>query len=54
VTGGLIGGVAVGGAYEYQNKKALRQLERDWHSGRISTPEYHRRRDEIEDRSLVY
>lgn len=54
VAGGLIGGAAVGGAYEYQNKKALRQLDRDLHAGRISAREYQRRREEIDDRSLIY
>lgn len=54
VAGGLLGGAAVGGAYEYQNKRALDRLEHQWRSGRISDSEYHRRREEIDDRSLFY
>lgn len=54
VTGGLLGGAVVGGAYEYQNKKAIRHLERARAHGRISEREYQRRREEIEDRSIIY
>lgn len=54
LTGGVIGGAAIGGAYEYQNKRALDQLEHERRSGRISEEEYHRRREEIDDRSLLY
>lgn len=54
VAGGLIGGAAVGGAYEYQNKKALRRLDRARRDGRISEGEYQRRRQAIDDRSLIY
>lgn len=54
VAGGVIGGAAVGGAYEYQNKEALDELERDREAGRISEDEYQRRRAEIEERSLLY
>lgn len=54
VTGGLIGGAAVGGAYEYSNKRALDRLERQRAHGEISAHEYQRRRREIEKRSLVY
>jgi len=54
VAGGLLGGAAVGGAYEYQNKRALDRLERQRRTGRISEREYHRRRKEIDDRSLFY
>jgi len=54
VAGGLLGGAAVGGAYEYQNKRALDRLEHQRASGRISEREYQRRRREIDDRSLIY
>jgi len=54
VTGGLIGGAAVGGAYEYSNKKALDRLERQRARGAISEREYQRRRREIDKRSLIY
>jgi len=52
--GGLIGGAAVGGAYEYYNKRSLDRLERQRATGRISEREYRRRREEIDDRSLFY
>ena len=54
IAGGLIGGAAVGGAYEYQNKRALDRLESDLAAGRISIREYQRRRAEIDDRSVIY
>lgn len=54
VAGGLIGGAAVGGAYEYQNKRAMDRLERQRASGHISEREYQRRRREIDDRSIIY
>lgn len=54
VTGAAVGGAAAGGAYEYQNKRALDHLEHEYESGEISRAEYERRKDEIEDRSLVY
>lgn len=50
----VVGGAVVGGAYEYQNKKAVRSLDRDFESGRISRDEYERRREEIDRRSLIY
>jgi len=54
VAGGLIGGAAVAGAYEYQNKRALNRLKHQRANGRISEREYHRRREEIDDRSIFY
>jgi osmotically-inducible protein OsmY len=54
-TGGAVAGAAaVGGAYEYQNKRAMDQLEREYRSGQISQTEYERRKREISRRSLVY
>lgn len=50
----IVGGTAVGGAYEYQNKRALDQLEKDRAAGDISQDEYERRKKEIERRSIVY
>lgn len=48
-------GAAVGGAaYEYSNKRAMDELEKDLSAGRISQEEYDRRKKEIEKRSLVY
>lgn len=51
----VVTGVGVGGAaYEYSNKKAMDELKEDYEEGRISREEYERRKEEIEDRSLVY
>lgn len=52
--GAALGGAAVGGAYEYQNKQAMDELEAQYRAGRISRDEYQRRKQEIENRSLVY
>ena len=52
--GAALGAGVVGGAYEYQNKQAIDDLERDYRDGRISRSEYSRRRNEIEDRSIIY
>ncbi len=54
VGGAAIGAGAAGAAYEYQNKKALQDLEDDFRAGRISREEYERRKDEIQKRSIVY
>lgn len=63
LAGGLAGcstrqvaaGAAVGGAaYEYSNKRAMDDLEKDYQAGRIDRAEYERRKKEIEKRSLVY
>jgi uncharacterized membrane protein len=48
------GAAAGGAAYEYSNKRAMDQLREDYEDGEITTEEYERRKDEIEDRSLVY
>lgn len=54
LAGGLIGGAAVGGAYEYHNKRSLDRLEHQRATRRISEREYQRRRREIDDRSIIY
>lgn len=54
VGGAAIGAGAAGAAYEYQNKKALEDLDEDFRAGRISRQEYERRKDEIQGKSLVY
>lgn len=54
IGGAAVGAGAAGAAYEYQNKRALAQLEDDYKAGRISKDEYFRRKQEIEKRSLVY
>ena len=48
------GAVAGGAAYEYSNKRAMDDLREDYQDGEITAEEYERRKDEIEDRSLVY
>ena len=48
-----VGAGAVGAAYEYQNKQAMDELERDRQAGKISQQEYERRKREIEKRSLI-
>jgi hypothetical protein len=54
VGGAAVGAGGVGAAYEYQNKKALEELEDDYEAGRISKREYLDRKEEIEKRSVVY
>ncbi len=55
VAGGAALGVgAAGAAYEYNNKKVLEDLKEDYEAGRISAEEYQRRKEEVEDRSVVY
>lgn len=54
IGGAAVGAGAAGAAYEYQNKKALEDLEDDWRAGRISNDEYLRRKEAIKKRSLVY
>jgi len=55
----FLGGAAVGAAgtsaaYEYQQKQALDELDRELERGRISPEEYRRRKKELQDRSIVY
>lgn len=52
--GAAVGAGGTGAAYEYQNKKALDDLESDFKRGKITQEEYLRRKDEIQKRSLVY
>lgn len=54
VGGAAVGAGGAGAAYEYQNKKALDELESDFKRGKITQEEYLRRKDEIQKRSLVY
>lgn len=49
-----VGAGATGGAYEYQNKQALEELEEQYEAGEISKEEYLRRKREIEGRSAIY
>lgn len=48
-----VGAGAAGAAYEYQNKQAMDELDRERQAGKISQEEYDRRKREIEKRSLV-
>lgn len=54
VGGAAVGAGGAGAAYEYQNKKALDDLEADLKAGRITQEEYLRRKAEIQKRSLIY
>lgn len=54
VGGAAVGAGAAGAAYEYQNRKAIKSLERDWKAGKISKDEYLRRKKDIEKRSIIY
>lgn len=48
-----LGAGAAGAAYEYQNKRAIDELNRDYQAGSISKEEYDRRKSEIEKRSVI-
>ena len=52
--GAAAGAGAAGAGYEYQNKKALDDLDEEYAEGKISREEYLRRRHEIDDHSVVY
>jgi len=55
VASGAVAGAAAGGAaYEYSNKRAMDELEQEYESGLITREEYERRKQNIEQRSLVY
>ena len=52
--GAVVGGAAIDGVYEYQNKRALDALEDEYRRGLITRSEYERRKDEISRGSLIY
>ena len=52
--GAAVGAGGTGAAYEYQNKKALEELEEEFKKGKIDKDEYLRRKKDIEGRSLIY
>lgn len=54
VGGAAIGAGAAGAVYEYSNKERLENLRHEYESGEISRDEYLRRKQEIEERSLIY
>ena len=41
-------------AYEAHNRHELKELEEDYKEGRISSEQYGKQKDQIEDRSVVY
>jgi hypothetical protein len=56
--GGFLGGAAIGGAgaagaYEYQQREAMKELEEEFAQGRITRDEYLQRKEEISERSLI-
>ncbi len=52
--GAAVGATGAGAAYEYQNKKAIDQLDQDYREGRLTKDEYLRRKSEIEKKSILY
>lgn len=50
----LVGAGAAGGAYEYQNKQQLDELEKEFSEGKISREEYLNRKKQINEGSAVY
>ncbi|SCZ51884.1 SHOCT domain-containing protein [Thiohalomonas denitrificans] len=49
-----VGAGAAAGAYEYQNKQALEELEERYEAGEITQEEYRERKENIESGSVVY
>ena len=52
--GAAVGAGATGAAYEYETKRALDDLERDFRAGRISREEYLARKRDLEKGSIVH
>lgn len=52
--GAAVGATGAGAAYEYQNKKAMDQLDQDYREGRLTKDEYLRRKSDIEKKSILY
>jgi len=50
----LVGAGAAGGAYEYQNKSQLDELEKEFSEGKISRDEYIKRKKQIDESSIIY
>ena len=51
--GAAVGAVGTGAAYERQNAKAMRELDRSFKRGEITKEEYLKRKEEIEKNSVV-
>lgn len=54
VGGAAIGAAGAGAAYEYQHKQQMDRLEDDFKAGRIDREEYLKRKEQIEEGSLIY
>lgn len=52
--GAAAGAVGTGAVYEYQKKKQMDELEKDFERGNISRDEYLRRKEEIRKGSIIY
>jgi hypothetical protein len=52
--GAAVGAAGAGAAYEYQHKKQMDRLEEDFEAGRIDREEYIKRKNQIEEGSLIY
>jgi hypothetical protein len=50
----LVGAGATAGAYEYQNKEAIDELDSAYERGELNRNDYLRQREDVGDRSLVY
>lgn len=53
VGGAAAGALGTGAAYEYQAKKEMDQLNKEYQNGQISKEEYERRKKEIESHSIT-
>ena len=51
--GAAVGAVGTGAAYERQNRKAMRELDRSFKRGEITKEEYLKRKEELEKNSAV-
>lgn len=49
-----VGAGAAGAAYEYSNEQQLDELKQQREQGEISQEEYERRKQDIEDRSVIH
>ena len=53
LAGAALGILGVGAAYEYDKKREMDRLDREFERGKIDREEYLRRKKEIEDKSVV-
>ena len=52
--GAVVGAGAAAGAYEYKQKEQMEKLDQDYAAGNISREEYRRRKEMIEEGSIIY